>query len=64
MSRVIVALQMTLCVVLLVAAGLLVRTLRNLENMPLGLKVEGLVVFGVNLEIKSLAQGVLSRADQ
>ena len=57
MSRVIVALQMTLCVVLLVAAGLLIRTLRNLENAPLGLKVEGLVVFGVNPEIKSLAQG-------
>jgi predicted permease len=48
---------MTLCVVLLVAAGLLIRTLRNLENTPLGLKVDGLVVFGVKPEIKSLAQG-------
>ena len=36
MGRSIVALQMTLCVVLLVAAGLLIRTLRNLENTPLG----------------------------
>ena len=57
MGRVIVVMQMTLCVVLLVAAGLLVRTLRNLENSPLGFKVDGLVVFGVNPEIKSLAQG-------
>ena len=57
MGRTIVALQMTLCVVLLVAAGLLIRTLRNLENTPLGLKVEGLVVFGVNPDVKSLPQG-------
>jgi predicted permease len=57
MGRSIVALQMTLCVVLLVAAGLLMRTLRNLENTPLGLKVDGLVVFGVNPDIKSLTQG-------
>jgi predicted permease len=57
MSRLIVALQMTLCVVLLVGAGLLIRTLRNLENTPLGFDVDGLVVFGVNPEIKSLNQG-------
>ena len=30
---------MTLCVVLLVGGGLLVRTLRNLENTPLGMRV-------------------------
>jgi len=57
-SRTIVALQMALCVVLLVGGGLLVRTLRNLENIPLGMKIEGLVVFGVNPEIKSLPQGI------
>ena len=57
MGRTIVALQMTLCIVLLVAAGLLIRTLRNLENTPLGLRVDGLVVFGVNPPIKSLPQG-------
>jgi predicted permease len=34
-GRVIVALQMALCVVLLVGGGLLIRTLRNLENTPL-----------------------------
>ena len=57
MGRIIVALQMMLCVVLLVAAGLLMRTLHNLENTSLGLKVDGLVVFGVKPEIKSLQQG-------
>jgi len=46
-SRTIVALQMALGVVLLVGGALLVRTLRNLENTPLGLRVDGLVVFGV-----------------
>lgn len=56
-GRVIVALQMTLCVVLLVGAGLLIRTLRNLENTPLGMRVEGLVVFDVKPDIKSIAQG-------
>ena len=52
-----VALQMTLCVVLLVGAGLLIRTLRNLENTPLGLRVDGLVVFGVNPHVTSVPQG-------
>lgn len=46
-GRTIVALQMALCVVLLLGGTLLVRTLRNLENTPLGMKVDGLVVFGV-----------------
>ena len=46
-GRTIVALQMTLCVVLLLGGTLLVRTLRNLENTPLGMRVDGLVVFGV-----------------
>jgi predicted permease len=56
-ARVMVALQMTLCVVLLVGAGLLIRTLRNLENTPLGLRVDNLVVFGVNPHVTSVPQG-------
>ena len=56
-GRIVVVLQMALCVVLLVGAGLLIRTLRNLENTPLGLKVDGLVVFGVNPHIESIPQG-------
>jgi len=57
-SRIIVALQMTLCVVLLVGGGLLVRTLRNLENTPLGMRVHGLVVFGVKPKVQSVPEGV------
>ena len=57
-SKIIVTLQMALCVVLLVGGGLLVRTLRNLENTPLGMRVEGLVVFGVKPDIKSVPEGV------
>lgn len=49
-GKIIVALQMGLCVVLLVGGGLLVGTLRNLENTPLGMRVDGLVVFGVKPE--------------
>ncbi|HEX6771131.1 MAG TPA: ABC transporter permease [Acidobacteriaceae bacterium] len=47
-ARVVVALQMALCLTLLVAAGLLVRTLSNLQNTPLGFKSNGLVAFGIN----------------
>ena len=47
-GKVVVALQMALCVVLLVGGGLLIRTMRNLQNIPLGMRTEGLVVFGVN----------------
>ena len=57
-GKVIVALQMALCVALLVGAGLLIRTLRNLENTPLGLRIDGLVVFGVKPNPRSIAEGV------
>jgi predicted permease len=57
-GRVIVATQMAMCVVLLVGGGLLIRTLRNLENTPLGMRVEGLVVFGVKPDFKSVPEGV------
>jgi predicted permease len=57
-GRIIVTLQMALCLVLLVGAGLLVRTLRNLQNTPLGFPTDGLVVFGVNPTIHSIPQGV------
>ena len=56
-GRAIVVLQMAVCVVLLVAAGLLIRTLRDLENTPLGFNVDGLVVFGVKPDFHSLEQG-------
>jgi predicted permease len=56
-ARIIVTLQMTLCLVLLVGAGLLMRTLRNLENTPLGMKLDGLVVFGVSPKFSSIPEG-------
>ena len=57
-GKIIVALQMALCVVLLVGGALLIRSLRNLENTPLGMRVDGLVVFGVKPNIKSVPQGI------
>ena len=47
-GQIVVALQMSLCLVLLIGAGLLVRTLRNLETLDLGLKPQGLLVFGID----------------
>ena len=40
--------QIAMCLVLLVGAGLLLGTLRNLLNTPLGQRPEGLLVFGVH----------------
>jgi len=57
-GRIIVAMQMALCVVLLVCGGLLIRTLRNLQNTPLGLQTDGLVVFGVKPNITSVPDGI------
>ena len=57
MGRLVVALQMTLCLALLVGAGLLIRTLRNLENTPLGIQTDGLVVFGVKPSVPSIPEG-------
>ncbi len=43
-----VALQISLCMVLLCSAGLLYRTLRNLESSNLGMRTAGLLVFGIS----------------
>ncbi len=64
-GKLIVALQMALCLVLLVGGSLLIRTLRNLENIPLGMQTDGLVVFGLNpqsLHSETQAGLLLSRA--
>ncbi len=50
-GKIIVTLQMALCLVLLVGAGLLTRTLYNLRNVPLGMNTTGLVVFGLNPQV-------------
>jgi predicted permease len=49
---------MALCVILLVGGGLLLRTLANLENTPLGMRVDGLVVFGVKPNPPSVPAGI------
>src|SRR5258708_34463008 len=46
-GQAVVALQISLCLMLLVGAGVLVRTLKNLENADLGMRTGGLLVFGV-----------------
>jgi predicted permease len=56
-ARIVVALQMTMCLVLLVGAGLLVRTLRNLENTPTGMQLDGVIDFGVSPRIASIPAG-------
>ena len=57
-SKIVVTLQMALCVILLVGGGLLVSTMRNLENTPLGMRIEGLVVFGVKPNFTSVPEGI------
>src|SRR5689334_15682820 len=47
-GKLIVGLQMSLCLVLLVGAGLLLRTLQNLGHANLGFQASGLVVLGIN----------------
>jgi len=46
--KLVVALQISLCMVLLCSAGLLYRTLRNLESTDLGMRTSGLLVFGIS----------------
>ncbi len=56
--KMVIALQVALCTVLLFAAGLLYRTLRNLEARDLGMRASGLLVFGIEPQ-----SGVHSDAD-
>jgi len=68
-GRVVIPLQMAMCLVLLVGAGLLVQSLRNLETLDLGLKSSGLFVFNLNpqqqaksdAEIAQFYRGLLDR---
>jgi hypothetical protein len=41
------AAQMAICLMLLTAAGLLLRTLQNYQNQNLGMRTRGLMVFGI-----------------
>ena len=44
-GRAVIAGQMSLCLMLLVGAGLLIRSLRQYETLPLGLRPDGVLVF-------------------
>jgi predicted permease len=47
-GKVLIAMQMAFCVVLLFASGLLLRTLRNYRNVDLGLSANSVLAFGVH----------------
>ncbi len=47
-GKVLVALQMAFCVVLLFASGLLLRSLRNYQNVDLGMRAESVLAVGVH----------------
>jgi predicted permease len=58
-GNVIIVTQVAMCVTLLVGAGLLLGTLRNLMNIPLGQKTEGVLVFGVHPQhVKSKEESI------
>jgi predicted permease len=46
-GNIVMGMQITFCFVLLVAAGLLLRTLENYRSTNLGMRTEGLLVFGI-----------------
>ncbi len=57
--RLAVSAQTAVCVVLLVAAALMVRTLRQYQTEDLGIRTQGLLVFSINpIGMKSDAQAV------
>jgi predicted permease len=68
-GQVVVAIQMAMCLALLVGAGLAVRSLQNLESASLGLRAEGLLVFGItppqslhtDPEVVRFYQGLIDR---
>ncbi len=46
--KIVIALQISLCLTLLMGSGLLVRSLNNLRSINLGMRTSGLLVFGVS----------------
>jgi len=55
-GRIVMSMQVAICLLLLVAAGLLLRTLRNYETQDLGMQADGLLVFGINSQSTHTAQ--------
>jgi len=59
-GRVLMSSQVAICLLLLVAAGLLLRTLRNYETQDLGMRADGLLVFGITPQHAQSAQETLA----
>ncbi|MBS1799845.1 MAG: ABC transporter permease [Acidobacteria bacterium] len=58
-GNIVIVTQVAMCVVLLVGAALLLGTLRNLMNIPLGQKPAGVLVFGVHPQhVKSKEESI------
>jgi len=49
-GRALMSSQVAICLLLLVVAGLLLRTLRNYQTQNLGMHTDGLLVFGITLQ--------------
>jgi predicted permease len=59
-GRLLMASQVAICLLLLVAAGLLIRTLRNYQTQDLGMRADGLLVFGITPQRAQSAQETLA----
>jgi predicted permease len=58
--KLVIAAQVALCSMLLIGAGLLVRSLRNLEHVQLGMRTSGLLVFGISPQLIRSQADVIS----
>jgi predicted permease len=59
-GRLLMSAQVAICLVLLVAGGLLLRTLRKYQTQDLGMKTDGLLVFGVTPQRAKTADEALA----
>ncbi|HVH89705.1 MAG TPA: ABC transporter permease [Terriglobales bacterium] len=59
-GRFLMSSQVAICLLLLIAAGLLLRTLRKYQTQDLGMKTEGLLVFGVTPQHTHTAEETLA----
>jgi len=59
-GRLLMSCQVSICLLLLVAAALLLRTLRNYQTQDLGMRTEGLLVFGVTPQSANTTQQTLA----
>ena len=59
--QLVIAAQVSLCFMLLIGAGLLVRSLRNLEHVQLGMRASGLLVFGISPQQLTPSQPEVTR---